>query len=113
MALPWLAVGKLVLSNLDTVIGVVKPAFTRKEGDAVPSQADLLNRQISELQEASSSNAEQIKELAAQLKQIVTALEQAAVKVAAERAATRKLCLAAIALSALSVIAVIALVVAR
>jgi len=113
MALPWLAVGKLVLSNLDTVIGVVKPAFTRKQADAVPSQADLLNRQIAELQEASSSNAELVKALAAQLKEIVTALEQAAVKAAAERAATRNLCLAAIALSALSIIAVIALVVAR
>ena len=28
---PWLAVGKLVLNNLDTIIGVVKPGFTRKK----------------------------------------------------------------------------------
>ena len=38
MAVPWLAVGKLVLSNLDTIIGVVKPGFTRKKVDALPSR---------------------------------------------------------------------------
>ena len=43
MAVPWLAVGKLVLANLDTIIGVVKPAFTRKQVEALPSQTDLLN----------------------------------------------------------------------
>ena len=32
MAMPWLAVGQLVLANLDTIIGVVKPAFTPEEG---------------------------------------------------------------------------------
>ena len=36
MALPWLAVGKLVLNNLDTIIGVVKPGFTRKKVDTEP-----------------------------------------------------------------------------
>ena len=60
MALPWLAVGKLVLNNLDTIIGVVKPAFTRKKVDA--EHMDLLNQQIAELQAAASSNAEQIKQ---------------------------------------------------
>ena len=90
MVVPWLAVGKLVLANLDTIIGVVKPAFTRKKVDAIPTQSDLLNQQIAELQAASSSNAEQIRDLAAQLKQVVTALDQAAVNAAAERERTRK-----------------------
>ena len=54
MAVPWLAVGKLVLSNLDTIIGVVKPGFTRKKVDGLPSQTDLLNQQIAELQAAGS-----------------------------------------------------------
>ena len=69
MAVPWLAVGKLVLNNLDTIIGVVKPGFTRKKVDGLPSQTDLLNQQIAELQAAASSNAEQIKQLAAQVKE--------------------------------------------
>jgi chromosome segregation ATPase len=105
MVLPWLAVGKLVLSNLDTIIDVVKPAFTRKKIEAVPNQVELLNQQISELQTASSNNAEQIKELAAQLKQMVTALDQAALNVAAERKKTRILSVIAITVSVIAVIA--------
>lgn len=108
MALPWLTVGKLVLDNLDTIVGVVKPAFTRKKVDSPVGQTDLLNQQISELQTASSSNAEQIKELAAQLKQVVTALEQAALEAAAERKRMRNLCLVAMAVSAIAFIVAIA-----
>jgi hypothetical protein len=44
MAVPWLVVGKLVLNNLDTIMGVVKPAFTRKQVDALPSQTVVENR---------------------------------------------------------------------
>ena len=106
-------VGKLVLSNLDTIIAVVKPAFTRKKVDVIPNQTDLLNQQISELQAASSSNSEQIKELAAQLKQIVTALGQATVIVAADRKKTRNLCLLAVFFSVVSIIVVIVASVTR
>jgi hypothetical protein len=113
MALPWLAVGKMVLSNLDTIIGVVKPAFTRKKVDGLPSQADLLNVQIAELQAAASGNAEQIKQLAAQMKEVVTAVEQAAATAASERKILRRLCLAALASSVVSIVAVIALIVGR
>jgi hypothetical protein len=112
MAVPWLVVGKLVLANLDTVIDVVKPVFTRKKVEAVANQTDLLNQQISELQAASSTNAEQITELAAQLKQVVTALDQAALNVAAERERTRTLCLVAITISVISIIAAIVSIVA-
>jgi hypothetical protein len=113
MAVPWLAVGKLVLANLDTIIGVVKPAFTRKKVDAPSSQTDLLNQQIAELQSAASSNSDQIKQLAAQLKEVVAALEQAAISAAAERATSRRLSYAAIAVSTVAIVAVMALVVVR
>jgi uncharacterized coiled-coil protein SlyX len=90
MAVPWLIVGKLVLGNLDTIIGVVKPVFTRKKVDALPSQTDLLNQQIVELQTAASNNAEQIARLAAQLKEVVAALAQTAIDAAAQRASVRR-----------------------
>jgi|SRR5688572_17706690 len=111
MALPWLAVGQLVLTNLDTIIGVVKPAFTRKTVEALPSQTDLLNQQISELQAAASSNADQIKQLAAQLKEVIAALEQAARNAQLERKKLGRLCLVAMAISLVSLVAVIALVI--
>ena len=114
MAVPWLAVGKLVLANLDTIIGVVKPAFTRKRVEALPSQTDLLNLQIAELQAAASGNAEQIKQLAAQLKEVVTAVEQAAASAASERKILRRLCFAAMAISVASiVVAVLAWIISR
>jgi hypothetical protein len=104
MALPWLAVGKLVLGNLDTIMGVVKPAFTRKKVDALPSQTDLLNQQIAELQSAAVSNAEQIKQLAAQVKELVAALGQAATDAAAQRAAAKRWSYVAVTMSVVAVL---------
>jgi hypothetical protein len=113
MALPWLAVGKLVLGNLDTIIGVVKPAFTRKKVEALPSQTNLLNQQIAELQAAASNNADQIGKLAAQFKDVVAALEQAAMNAQSDREKVRRLCLVALAISLVSVVGVVALFLMR
>lgn len=107
MAVPWLVVGKLVLANLDTIIGVVRPAFTKNKVEALPRQTELLNQQIAELQAAASSNAEQVKQLASQLKDVVAALEQAATDAAAEHAAARKLSIAALAIALVALLAVI------
>ena len=98
MALPWLAVGNLVLGNLDKIMAVVRPGFTRRNA-AAGAQAELLDQQITELQSAAAANGEQIRALAAQLKDVVSALEQAGVDAAAERAATRRLALVALGLA--------------
>ncbi|HLA70464.1 MAG TPA: hypothetical protein VK624_03070 [Steroidobacteraceae bacterium] len=103
MAVPWLTVGRLVLTNLDTIIGVVKPAFTRKKVEAVANQAEIVSQQIAELQSAVATNVEQIKELAEQLKNVVTALDDAARVVAVERARTRRFALAAIGVSIVAI----------
>jgi len=98
MPVPWLAVGSLVLGNLDKIMAVVKPAFTRSKIETVDAPTDLLNQQIAELQAAAAANAEQIRVLASQLKDVVAALEQAGIAAAAERAATRKLAVVALVL---------------
>ncbi len=98
MPVPWLAVGSLVLGNLDKIMAVVKPGFTRRKIDAVDTQTDLLNQQIAELQAAAAANAEQVRALAAQLKDVVAALEQAGLEAARERAATRRLAYVALVL---------------
>jgi len=99
MAVPWLTVGKLVLNNLDSIIGVVRPALTRKKIEAVANQAEVVSQQIAELQTAAATNAEQIKDLAEQLRNVVTALDDAARAVAIERAKTRRLALVEMALA--------------
>lgn len=92
MAVPWLAVGNLVLGNLDKILAVVRPGFTRRTA-AAGTPAELVDQQIAELQAASAGNAEQIRQLAGQLREVVAALEQAAVEAAAQRAATHRLAL--------------------
>ena len=91
MPVPWLAVGHLVLGNLDKIMSVVKPGFTRRKIDTLDTQTELLNQQIAELQAAAAANAEQIRQLAAQLKDVVAALEQAGMAAAAERTVTRRI----------------------
>jgi hypothetical protein len=113
MATALFTVGKLVLSNLDTIISVVKPMLTRKKVDALPSQTDLINQQISELQTAASNNADQIKAIASQLKEVVAAIDQAATSALVERNRTQKLALAAIAIAAVSICVAIASFVVR
>lgn len=108
MALPWLKLGQLVLGNLDTIIGVVKPAFTKRRVDTLPTQTDLLNQQIAELQTASANNAEQIGLLAAQLKEVVATIAQSAEEAAAQRAAAVRLSRVAISVSVVA--AVLALI---
>ncbi|HYJ41852.1 MAG TPA: hypothetical protein VEW08_13750 [Steroidobacteraceae bacterium] len=104
MALPWLAVGSLVLGNLDKIMSVVRPGFTRKKVEVASAQFDLLNQQIAELQSAASTNAEQITQLAAQVKEVVAALAQAATEAAAHRASTRRWAYAAIAISVVAIL---------
>ena len=91
MPVSWLTVGKLVLGNLDTIMNVVRPVFTRKKLDETADRTTLLNQQIAELQSAAAGNAEQIKQLAAQLKEVVEALEQSAAEATADRAARKRL----------------------
>jgi len=104
MAVPWLVVGNLVLGNLDKIMAVVRPGFTQKKIDSLHSQTDLLNQQIAELQAASAANAEQIRVLAAQLKDVVAALEQAGTDAAAERAVTRRIAVAGLGLAGASLV---------
>ena len=105
MPVPWLAVGKLVLNNLDTIMNVVRPAFTRQKPDQAADPNALLDRQIAELQAAAASNAEQIRQLAAQLKEVVEAIAQSAAEASAERAARRRAVQVAVVMSAVALIA--------
>jgi uncharacterized membrane-anchored protein YhcB (DUF1043 family) len=104
MPVPWLTVGRLVLGNLDTIMNVVRPAFTRQKLDESADRNALLNQQIAELQAAAASNAEQVKQLAAQLKEVVAALAQSAAEVTAERAARRRMVQVAISMAGVALL---------
>jgi uncharacterized membrane-anchored protein YhcB (DUF1043 family) len=104
MPVPWLAVGKLVLGNLDTILNVVRPAFTRQRLNEAADRTALLDQQIAELQAAAANNAEQVQALAAQLKEVVAALAQSAAEVSAERAARRRMAQIALTLAAVALV---------
>jgi hypothetical protein len=87
---------KAVLPHIGTIISAAGPVFTKKSGD--------VQQQVTELQAAVSQNAQNIKELAAQLETTVSAIEQSAKR-------TTLLCIAAIVLSAVAL--VVSLVVGR
>jgi len=69
---------KAILPHIGTIIVAAKPVFTTRKTGTDANQATLLQEQIAELQSAASRNAENTKELAAQLQRTVEALEQAA-----------------------------------
>jgi hypothetical protein len=70
---------KAILPFVTPIVTSALPVFTtRKSDEAAAAQADVLQKQITELQSAASQNALHVKELAEQLQKTVTALEQAA-----------------------------------
>ena len=67
---------KMVLPHIGTILSVATPVFTKKKADT--SSDPTLQQQIDELQSAASLSANQIKDLAEQLKSTVAAVEQVA-----------------------------------
>ena len=96
---------KAVLPHIGTIISAATPVFTKKSIDAAANQAVLLQQQISELQSAVSQNADNVKELAAQLQTTVAALEQAALIAQANLKRTTLFCVVAVILSVIALCA--------
>jgi len=97
---------KAVLPHVGTIVSVAAPAFTKMRGGATDNPATM-QQQIAELQAAASQNAENIRELAAQLQVTVKALEQAAAIAEARQQRLMLLGISAFALSALALVVVL------
>jgi hypothetical protein len=101
----WLIpVVKAVLPHVGSIISAAKPVFTKKPVEEAANQSTLLQKQIAELQSAVLQNAENIKELAAQLQTTVTALEQGALAAEAKLTLARLVALAALVVSGVAVV---------
>jgi hypothetical protein len=72
----WLPVLKASLPYITQIITAALPMFTSKPGNA--KSADLVPRQIEELQVAVIQNAESVKELATQLQNTIENLDSGA-----------------------------------
>lgn len=68
----WLPVVKAALPYVSNIVAAAVPVFTNRKGQ--DGSAELVSRQIAELQEAVTGNAEAVKGLAAQVEKTITAL---------------------------------------
>ena len=71
----WLPIIKAAIPHLAQIVTVALPMFTSRSENA--DRDALIARQINELQEAATQNAESVKELASQLKGTFEGLESA------------------------------------
>ncbi|HUJ18570.1 MAG TPA: hypothetical protein VL197_11325 [Nitrospirota bacterium] len=94
---------KAILPYVSAIVGAALPVFTRRKNDeAAAAQAELLQKQIAELQSAASQNAVRIKALAEQLQKTVTALEQGASAAESRQRRTAALCIGAVIVSCIA-----------
>jgi len=94
---------KAILPYVSSIMAAALPVFTtRKSDEAAAAQAQLMQKQIAELQSAASQNAVHIKELAGQLQKTVAALEQGASIAESRFRWTAGLCMGAIIVSVIA-----------
>lgn len=91
---------KAVLPHVGTIVSAARPMFTGKDAASAGGDAALLQRQIAELQAAASDNDAHIRDLAAQVRTTVEALEKLAAQADARHRRMLALCLLALLLSA-------------
>lgn len=84
----WLAAAKAALPYVTNIVSAAIPAFTAQKNQE--QTAELMGRQIAELQAAATRNAESVKTLAAQLEKTVSALEEGGTAVDQTLAEVRK-----------------------
>ena len=93
----WLPVLKASLPYITQIVTAALPMFTSKPGDA--DSAELVPRQIEELQLAVTQNAESVKELATQLQNTIENLGSGASDLQREMRLLKRLIFLALAAS--------------
>lgn len=98
----WAPALKAVFPYLAQIVSAAIPAFTQKTN---PAQTDEITRkQIAELQEAATQNAETTKVLAQQMQQVINNIETGSTKIEEEIKLVKRLAVAAIVVSSLAIV---------
>lgn len=98
----WLPALKAILPYVTQIVTAAIPAFTKKNDRG--ESHEIINNQISELQDAVTHNAESTKILAIQLQQAISGIDAGATRIGKEIRATRRLSILAIGISILAII---------
>lgn len=96
----WLPAARVVLPYLTQIVAAAIPAFTHKPERS--ESDDLTRRQIAELQDAVTRNAEAIKTVAVQLERVVQDLDAASARIEKATRTAQWLALAALLLAAMA-----------
>jgi hypothetical protein len=96
----WLPLIKATLPYVTQIFSAALPAFTSKSSAGKPD--DVTAKQIAELQNAATNNAESIKGLAAQLKQTIEGIDAAGENLERELRGLRRLAVVAAAIAVLA-----------
>ena len=97
----WLPFIKAALPYVTQIVTAAIPSFTSKPAANRPD--DVIAKQISELQNAATHNAESIKGLAQQLKQTIEGIDAAGANLQQELTALRRLAVSAAVIAVLAV----------
>jgi hypothetical protein len=97
----WLPILKASLPYITQLVTAAIPAFTSKS--TTEKAADIVPKQIAELQSAVTHNAESVKTLAAQMKEAIESIDAGAAALQQEVKRVKRLAAAAIVLALLAV----------
>lgn len=98
----WLPAVKAILPYVGQIVTTAIPAFTKKSDKSSPEE--VINKQIAELQEAATRNAESLKALASQLQQVLGDMDSGSAKIDKEIRTIKQLSMYAIALSCIAIV---------
>lgn len=90
----WLPIVKTAIPVIAQIVNIATPMLTKKSGSA--DREALLAKQIEELQNAATQNAESVKALAAQVQTTFEGLESAALDLQQKLDRQQKLCTIAV-----------------
>ena len=102
---------KAIIPHVGTIVAATAPVFTKKTADQEADPIALVGKQIAELQSAAAKNMVDTKELAEQLRGVITTLEKAAIETQSQLRRAATLSGAAVVVSVCAVgVAIVALV---
>jgi hypothetical protein len=107
----WLPLIKAALPYVTQIVTAAIPSFTSKPGAS--RSEDVIPKQIAELQNAVTHNAESIKGLAEQLKQTIEGIDAAGENLQRELTWLRRLTIIAVATAVLAVCIVVWVLIAK
>ena len=100
----WLAPVLKALPHLASIATAGAHVFTKRKASPAETQSELIQQQVSELQTAASQTDDHVRELAAELKDALVAIEQGALSAETRLNRLRYICYGSVCVAVLALI---------